>query len=278
MIWLTASVVLLLAIASSFAASFLSSGWKRRRKAEPGTLRVEAMLPGYDCGICGRADCRSYAYAVDAEGADPALCSPGGSRLESRLRSLLSERRGDARALERRAAVRCGGRKGAAAVEFAYDGRRDCRSAVALYGGPKRCKEGCVGFGSCVPACPSGAIRLASGLAIVNPSLCTGCGECVKACPTGVISLIPRSQVWYVACSSRREGESKLRDCSAACTACGECSGQSVRGEFRLEEGLARENPEAEAGRWQDIAESCPTRAIALAGAEKRRPSPFPKK
>lgn len=278
MIWLNLSIVLVAAVAASFGASFLSSAWKRMKKAEPATLSLAACLPGYDCGLCGQGDCRSYAEAVDKSGADPALCTPGGSRLESRLRSFLSEREGDGRGTALRAVVRCGGRDGVAKADFPYDGLPDCRSAMELYGGPRRCKDGCVGLGSCAVACPLEAIRLASGLAIVNPAICTGCGACASACPAGIIALIPQAQTWYVACSSKREAELRIDDCSAACDACGECSRLSGHSEFRLEDSLARENPEVVGGRWADIAERCPTAAITLAGAEKRRRSPFRKK
>jgi Na+-translocating ferredoxin:NAD+ oxidoreductase subunit B len=277
MILLRLSIVLIAAAISAFGASFLSFAWKRHRKTDPETLRLDAALPGYDCGLCGQPDCLSYAYAVDKEGADPALCSPGGARLESRLRSFLSERPSDERIHAMRAVVRCGGRKGVAVMDFPFDGRPNCRSAVELYGGPKRCKEGCVGLGSCASVCPLGAIRVVSSLAVVNPSICSGCGECTRVCPTGVISLLPRDQVWFVACSSKREPESKASDCSTACTACGECSRQSWRSEFQVEGTLARENIETTLGNWQEIAERCPTGAIAFAGAEKKRRSPFRK-
>jgi Na+-translocating ferredoxin:NAD+ oxidoreductase subunit B len=274
-IWLRLALLLVVAIAASFGASFFSLAWKRRKQVEAETLRIEAMLPGYDCGLCGQPDCRSYAAAIDRQGADPALCGPGGSRLESRLRSWLSARPEDPRRLSLRAVVRCGGREGLAARAFPYDGRRECRSAAEMYGGPKSCKEGCLGLGSCVEVCPRGAIRVAAGLACISPSLCTGCGECAKICPNGVISLVPREQLWYVACSSTRAPAPRKADCAAACTACRECSDRSNRSEFFLEGELARENAEASAGHWAEIAAHCPSSTIVLAGSEKRRPSPF---
>jgi Na+-translocating ferredoxin:NAD+ oxidoreductase subunit B len=277
MTWLGVAIVALSAILAFFGTSFLSFAWKKRSKPEPEAKRLEEMLPGFDCGLCGMSDCRSYAHAIDAAGADPALCGPGGSKLEAKLRSALAERAEDPRILPRRAVVRCTGTKNIAREDFRYDGRANCRSAVELYGGPKRCKDGCLGLGSCAAVCPLGAIRIASGVAVINPGLCTGCGRCVEACPPGVIELLPRDQAWFVACSSRREPESRCRDCGAACTACGECANKSIKGEFRVESGMARENPDSSSSGWAEIAEDCPTRAIVRAGVGRKKPSPFRK-
>lgn len=45
----------------------------------------------------------------------------------------------------------------------------------------------CTGCGRCLEACPTGAIRLADGVATVEASLCRGCQACLEACPTGAI-------------------------------------------------------------------------------------------
>lgn len=45
----------------------------------------------------------------------------------------------------------------------------------------------CTGCGRCLEVCPTGAIRLADGVATVEASLCRGCQACLEACPTGAI-------------------------------------------------------------------------------------------
>lgn len=50
----------------------------------------------------------------------------------------------------------------------------------------------CDGCGTCVEACPTGAIRLADGVARVEHSLCRECEACLKACPTGAISVVQK--------------------------------------------------------------------------------------
>lgn len=49
----------------------------------------------------------------------------------------------------------------------------------------------CLGSGSCIPACPEGAIGMIKGKAVlINPTHCIGHGACAAACPHNAISLV----------------------------------------------------------------------------------------
>ncbi len=49
-------------------------------------------------------------------------------------------------------------------------------------------KEKCTGCESCVPECPSEAIKMLDSKAEVNDD-CVDCGVCVDACPVEAISM-----------------------------------------------------------------------------------------
>ncbi len=263
-----------LASVSSFGASFLVGAWRKRKKTDPLALALGEQLPGFDCGLCGAEDCQAYASAVVISGADPGLCSPGGRRMESRIRSFLGENLDDSRSLRSVATVLCGGDSQSAATDYEYDGQEDCLSAAALYGGPKRCKDACLGFGACARACPLGAIRIEDRLAKVDADICTGCGKCLAACPRSLLALKLEGEVWHVACSSRRGSEAKAADCAKACIACGECVSASFQGEFKLEKNLASARQVGN-GQWEAISLRCPTKAIVGRDERKKRRSSF---
>lgn len=49
--------------------------------------------------------------------------------------------------------------------------------------------EKCKGSRTCVKFCPTGAISIKEGKAVVKTSLCIGCGACVNVCPEHAIEL-----------------------------------------------------------------------------------------
>lgn len=50
-------------------------------------------------------------------------------------------------------------------------------------------KKKCVGCAKCIPWCPSGAISLAEGRAVISNEKCVGCGECIEVCPENAIEI-----------------------------------------------------------------------------------------
>jgi ferredoxin len=51
----------------------------------------------------------------------------------------------------------------------------------------------CTGCGSCLDACPRGAIQPAIGGVSIDQRRCNGCGACVDICPAGDIrKLVPQ--------------------------------------------------------------------------------------
>lgn len=48
---------------------------------------------------------------------------------------------------------------------------------------------GCIGCTACVSVCPTKAITMVEGKAIINPTECIGCGVCATVCPTKAISV-----------------------------------------------------------------------------------------
>jgi NAD-dependent dihydropyrimidine dehydrogenase PreA subunit len=50
--------------------------------------------------------------------------------------------------------------------------------------------QACTGCGSCVEACPAGAIGLMAGKVVINPMLCNACQACIVVCPVGAISIV----------------------------------------------------------------------------------------
>ena len=189
--------------------------------------KVEACLPGANCGGCGSAGCRDFAQRVVAAPEIGSLfCPVGGNDVMQKVAQVLGR---EAVAQKKMVAVvRCSGTCENRPKTNDYDGYASCKVKAALYSGDTGCRYGCLGCGDCVAACKFGAIRMnpETGLPEVDTAKCTGCGACAAACPRGIIELRttgPKDRMVVVLCSSKDKGAVARKACKAACIGCAKC-------------------------------------------------------
>jgi Na+-translocating ferredoxin:NAD+ oxidoreductase RNF subunit RnfB len=192
-------------------------------KVDPKVEQVREVLPGANCGSCGFAGCMGYAEAVVGN-PDVAvnLCSPGKSAVAEKIAVITGKK---AEKVDPKIArVFCQGGRSLSQRKFIYTGIMDCTAAVLAAGGDKSCEYGCLGFATCMRACPFDAITMsADNLPIINPDKCTACGKCVAACPKQVIELGLMSKAVVISCHSRDKGADTKKKCQVGCIACGIC-------------------------------------------------------
>lgn len=185
---------------------------------------VEDILPKGQCGACGYPGCMAYAEAVVTDpNVSPNLCIPGKDPVAKAVAELTGKK---AEAIEPHVArVMCSGTEQVARVRYRYYGVPDCVEEHVLFGGSKSCKYGCLGLGSCMRACPFGAIEIGEdGLPVVDEFKCTACGKCQMVCPKKVIALIPTAAKSFNHCASKYKGQDVKKICTVGCIGCGVCS------------------------------------------------------
>lgn len=217
----------LLALASKLFAV------KKDEKAEA----IKECLPGANCGGCGYSGCDAYAAAVSAGDAPVNKCSVGGAEAASKIAQIMGV---DAGAQVRmRAQVMCSGTGEYAKKKYIYEGIDDCVAASKIGGGDKMCKNGCIGLGTCVRACPFDAIVVEDGVAAVDYSKCKGCGICVSTCPKGIIKLIPFDAKHWVGCMSVDDGKNTRKVCDVGCISCKLCQKNCPAGAINVDNFVA---------------------------------------
>ncbi len=226
-------------------------------KTDPRIEQVTEMLPGANCGGCGRAGCADFAKALCAGEAAPAACPASSPEAVEQIAAFLGISAGGGE--KKVAVVLCGGDKTHAGQAAHYNGVSDCVSASLIGGGAKGCTFGCLGLASCVRACPFNAIELVNGLAIVHNEICTGCGNCVDKCPRKLIKLVPKTSEVHVYCSSPEKGPTKKKVCSAACIGCRKCAKNAEEGQVEMQGFLARVNYNNPPSAGLVEATGCPT-------------------
>jgi len=258
-------------IAFTIGAYLISSVRQKRTDALFELLLKK--LPSWNCGLCGEITCADFSKKLVASSTE-GWCIPGGQAVESSLYSVLGKDPYTKTSGKSVAVVACAGGSDAVKPLYQYEGYKDCVAAAKIYGGPRACGSGCLGYGTCIYSCSNHAISVAKGLAVINPDLCNGCGACISVCPTGVIHMLPRRDAWYIACSSTASPNVKTKSCSASCTGCGACERRSAGSEFMVKNNLAIPSTTT-TGNWAAIAEDCPTGVIRCLYKEKKAARPF---
>jgi Na+-translocating ferredoxin:NAD+ oxidoreductase subunit B len=240
---------------------------------DPRIEKINEALPAANCGGCGYPGCAGYAEAIVTKDESTTLCSPGGKDVVEDIAQILGIEAEEI--VPQIAVVRCGGNHEAAKAKYIYDGIKDCNVATLLGGGSKACEYGCLGLGSCVDACPYGAMTMRDdGLPTVFIDKCTGCGICVSTCPKGIMELIPETQKIFVACVSKKRAKEVKAVCSVGCTGCGLCANPKFTpsGVVKMEDNLPILPSDWED--WQTAVEKCPTKCFAVRDVPEVVPEP----
>jgi Na+-translocating ferredoxin:NAD+ oxidoreductase RNF subunit RnfB len=209
-------------------------------KMDPKVEQVRETLPGANCGACGFAGCMGYAEAVVGNpDVAVSMCAPGKSAVAEKIAVITGKK---AEKVDPKIArVFCQGGTSLTQRKFIYTGVKDCTAAVLAAGGDKSCEFGCLGYGTCMRACPFDAIRMsADNLPMINPDKCTACGKCVAACPKQVIELGLASKAVVVSCHSRDKGGDTKKKCQVGCIGCGICVRTCPVDAVKVENNFAR--------------------------------------
>lgn len=204
---------------------------------------ISEILPGNNCGACGYPGCSGCAAAIAKGEAPVEACPVGGSGVAAQIGEIMGQAATEQTRMV--AFVRCAGTCDTATTQFEYHGIKDCRVMSAIpAGGPKSCKFGCHGLGTCVAVCPFDAIHIKNGIAVVDPDKCKACKKCIEACPRNLIELVPEKQKYLVQCKSLDKGPAVMKVCKSGCIGCQMCVKACPKEAIVFENNLATIIPE----------------------------------
>ena len=198
---------------------------------------ITSCLPGANCGGCGYPGCSGYAAAIVNDGVPANLCGVADSAAVAKITDILGV---EAIEHERKTAfVRCRGGNNIANKKYVYHGMNDCIAEARLLDGHMACKYGCIGFGTCTTVCPTHAISVVDGVAVVDQQKCIGCGVCANICPKHVIDIVPVSTRAFIACSSHDKGAVTKMNCASGCLGCKLCEKVCPHGAIKVDSNVA---------------------------------------
>jgi Na+-translocating ferredoxin:NAD+ oxidoreductase RNF subunit RnfB len=224
--------------------------------------QIREAVPGANCGACGYPGCDAFSAAI-AKGEAPITgCPVGGQSLVDELTKIMGIEIAEAIEPEK-ARLKCHGENKNSPQLYRYNGIMDCSSVDMMpMGGPKACRYGCLGLGSCVRICPFNAIHISDeGIAVVNEEKCTGCGKCVDICPRNLYRLVGISHKVWVACMNNDKGKDVIKVCKVGCIGCQKCIKVCPYDAMLFDKNLATVDYE-KCTNCMICVENCPTKAI----------------
>ncbi len=243
---------------------------------DPRIALVEELLPGANCGGCGRSGCHDFACAcVSATTLDGLNCPGAGEEAMRKIGEIVGLASVASKPMV--AVLRCNGSCENRPVTSVYDGAGTCAIMNSVYAGTTDCSYGCIAFGDCVSACRFGALQIdpETKLPVIDEDKCTACGICVKACPRHLIELRakgPRGLRVWVACANRDRGAMAMKECKAACIGCGKCKKECQFEAITVEDNLAYIDYN-KCRLCKKCVDTCPTKAIHSANFPVKRPA-----
>lgn len=224
---------------------------------------IIAELPGVNCGACGYSGCDGYAQALSKGETDKTnLCVPGGEDVSMKIAEITGLAAGEIK--PQAAVVHCDGNCYKCEMKLEYSGVKSCAMAQQLFGGPKNCSYGCIGFGDCVEACLYNAIKICNGIARVDTSMCKACGLCVRTCPKSLISMVPIGvEKAAVLCKNIEKGAQTRKQCASGCIGCMKCTKACEYDAVHVENNVAKVDYDKCNGCGK-CTEVCPVKCITL--------------
>lgn len=223
---------------------------------------ILGVLPGNNCGGCGYAGCGGLASAIVEGSAEIGACPVGGAPVAEQIGEIMGMAAGEQ--VHEVAFVKCAGSCDRAKNKYEYYGIEDCTMVNMMQGGgSKGCSYGCLGYGSCVKACPFDAIHIDEGIAIVDKDKCKACGKCIVACPKQLIELHPYEQKTSVLCSSQDKGKALMDVCIVGCIGCRLCEKHCETGAITVKNNIAHIDP-SKCTNCGICADKCPRKIITI--------------
>lgn len=198
---------------------------------------IRELLPGLNCGKCGRKNCAKFAADISNGKTSASECPyVVGSKNYLKINKLVKRERKVH--FDNIALVKCKGGKDCQ-NKFIYNGDETCACKDLVHSGEKTCPYACLGCGDCVKSCDYGAISISDkGCAVVDPYKCVGCGECLHSCPNKLITLVPSDKFVEVICKNSSEDSAITRNCKISCLHCEACVVACPYGAIQMVGGL----------------------------------------